>query len=273
MLAEVLNTFVESLFVMKKFVFAIAVFVIPFYTFSQEKLNRTDAAGMKTGKWVSRYPKGTLRYEGSFDKDRPVGEWKRYHENGKVKALMNHRPNSERIFASLFDEDGKLYAKGVFEGSLRDSIWHFYADNLLLMTENYHLGKKEGKSVGYYKDGKVMWEKSWKEDLSEGNAIEFDPNGIRRREIFYQGDKKNGPAMFYDETGVKTMEGGYKDDLSDGIWKIFENDGKLKYQITYEMGEIQDNGTLDTIQINEFKKYDRVKGKIPEPKVNETGLP
>jgi len=273
MIAKVLNTFVETLDGMKNLLLILAFFAMPFHTLSQVPLNKTDAKGLKTGKWEGRFPGGTLRYEGSFDKNKPVGEWKRYHENGKVKALMSYRPNSERVFATLFDEEGKLYAKGVFEGTLRDSTWNFYAGELLLKTENYRLGKKEGKATGFYQDGKVMWEKWWKEDLSEGNAIEYDPTGIKRRAIFYREDKKNGPAFFYNENGIKTMEGGYSDDLSDGDWKIFDKDGKLKYQIKYEKGELREQGSLDTLQINEFKKYDRVRGKIPEPKLNESGLP
>lgn len=273
MIAKVFNTFVESLNEMRNLLLILVLYFLPYVALSQESLNKTNAKGEKTGKWVGRYPGGTLRYEGSFDNNKPVGKWKRYHENGKIKAEMSYRPNSERVFASLFDEEGKLYARGVFEGTLRDSTWNFFSGDQLLMTENYHLGKKDGRSVGFYQNGKVMWEKWWKEDLSDGSAIEYDPEGIVRREIFYREGKKNGPAVFYDEGGAKTMEGSYKDDLSDGTWKILEKDGRVKYQITYEKGEILNNGALDTIQINEFKKYDRLKGKIPEPKAIESGMP
>jgi antitoxin component YwqK of YwqJK toxin-antitoxin module len=69
------------------------------------------------------------------------------------------------------------------------------------------------------------------------------------------------------------MEGNYKDDLSDGDWIIFDKDGKIKYQIKYDKGNILNSGALDSLQINEFKKYDKLKGKIPEPKINETGRP
>jgi antitoxin component YwqK of YwqJK toxin-antitoxin module len=272
-LAKVLNTFVESLFAMKNFVLAVAFLVLPFCTLSQEKLNRTDAAGMKTGRWISRYPNGTLRYEGSFDKDKPVGAWKRYHENGKVKALMNHRFNSERVFASLYDAEGKLYAKGVFEGVLRDSTWNFYSGEQLVMTENYRNGQREGKATGYYQNGAIKYEKNWREDLANGNSVEYDLTGIKRREIYYVDDKKNGPALFYDENGAKSMEGEYKEDLSEGTWKIFDKEGQVKYQIKYLKGEILDKGAMDAQQIKEFKQYDQLKGKIPEPKANETGLP
>ena len=242
-------------------------------SFSQEAVNRTDSKGLKQGKWVARYPGGSLKYEGTFDQGKPIGEWKRYHENGKTKALMSYRPNSDRVFASLFDEEGKLYAKGIFEGALRDSTWNFFSGDQLVQAENYLQGKKEGLATGFDRNGKVMSEKEWKNDLPDGKSIEYYSTGVKRNEITYVAWKKNGAAMFYDENGVKSMEGSYRDDLSDGIWKVFDKEGKLKYQIKYDKGEILDSGALDTLQLKEFKKYDRVKGKIPEPKLNESGLP
>jgi antitoxin component YwqK of YwqJK toxin-antitoxin module len=240
---------------------------------SQEMINQKDAKGLKQGKWVSRNPGGKLKYEGAFDRDKPIGEWKRYHENGKMKALMSYRPNSERVFASLYDEEGKLYAKGVFEGTLRDSTWNFFSGELLVQTENYRSGRKEGRATGFDQNGKIVWEKEWKNDVADGKAVEYYPTGIKRSELSYAGGVKNGPARFYDENGGLSTDGSYTDDLSDGVWKIFEKDGKLKYQIKYKKGEIIDKGLQDSLQIKEFKKYDMLKGKIPEPKVNENGMP
>ena len=258
---------------MKSLFLLLALCTLSFFSFSQEAVNKTDSKGHKQGKWVSKYPGGSLKYEGYFSENKPAGEWKRYHENGKIKALMTYRTNSGRVFTALFNEEGNLYAKGVFESTLRDSTWNFYSGELLVSVENYHLGKKEGKAIGFDQNGKKIWERELKNDLPDGNEVQFDPSGIKRKEIFYKEGKKSGPAFFYDESGIESMEGSYLDDLSDGVWKVFDKEGKLKYQIIYKMGEIINKGTLDTIQINTFKQYDKIKGKIPEPKVKETGMP
>ncbi len=259
--------------IMKNIYLLLVFSVVSLFSFSQEAVNKTDSRGMKQGKWVGRYPGGSLKYEGSFANDKPVGEWKRFHENGKTKAVMTYRGNSDRAFASLFDEEGRLYAKGVFEGTLRDSIWNFYSGEQLVQTETYLLGKKEGKSQGFDQHGTVLWEKMWKNDLLEGKSIEYYPTGIKRNEISYLGGIKSGPALFYDQNGSKSMEGAYKDDLSDGEWKVFDNNGKLKYQIHYDKGNILNGGAIDSLQLNEFKQYDRARGKIAEPKLNATGQP
>jgi antitoxin component YwqK of YwqJK toxin-antitoxin module len=258
---------------MKSLLLLLAFCTFAFLSQSQEVVNKTDPKGLKQGKWVSKYPGGSLKYEGNFIQNKPVGEWKRYHENGKIKAIMTYRPNSDRIFASLFDGEGKLYAKGVFEGTLRDSTWSFFSGELMVSVENYHLGKREGKAIGFDQNGKKIWERELKNDLPDGNEVQFYPSGIKMKEIFYKEGKKCGPALFYDENGIKTMEGSYLDDLSDGTWKVFDKQGNFKYQIEYDKGEVVNKGAMDTLQINAFKQYDKIKGKIPEPKVMESGMP
>ena len=258
---------------MKSIFFLVLICSLSSLSFSQQSVNQTDSKGLKQGKWVAKYSSGTLKYEGSFVNNKPVGDWRRYHENGKTKALMNYRLNSARVFASLFDEEGKLYAKGVFEGTLRDSTWNFYSGNLIVQSENFHLGKKEGKAETFDQNGKLLSEKVWKNDSICGQAVEYFPDGTKRNEVSYKGGKKNGPALFYDENGVKSMEGSYCDDLSDGDWKVFDKNGKLKYQIKYARGEILNSGALDTLQVKEFEQYEKIKGKIPEPKLNESGIP
>ncbi len=241
---------------MERLLFFLLFCAVSYWSHSQEVVNQTDTKGMRQGKWVGKYPGGSPKYEGYFIQNKPVGEWKRYHENGKIKALMTYRPNSERVFATLFDEDGKLYAKGVFEGALRDSTWNFYGGELLVSIENYNFGKREGKAIGYDQNGKKIWEREWKNDLLDGNELQYDPSGIKRKEIFYKEGKKSGPALFYDENGVITIEGSYQDDLSDGTWKFFGKDGKLQYQIKYDKGEIVNKGAMEDKGIrNAMKKF------------------
>ncbi len=258
---------------MRKTVLLFVLCAITFLAFSQEAANKTDTKGMKQGRWVSRYPGGTLKYEGSFINDKPIGEWKRYHENGKTKAFMSYRSKSDRAFASLFDVEGRLYAKGVFEGTLRDSTWNFYSGEKVVLTENYLLGKKEGKSTGFDQYGKVLSEREWKNGELDGKSTEYYPTGLKRKEITYVAGIKNGSALFYDQDGIISMEGNYTNDLSDGDWKVFGKDGKLKYQMKYVKGDIQNSAALDSMQLKEFKQYDNVKGTIAEPKLNEAGRP
>ena len=64
----------------------ILLLLLPLITLSQ--INQTDSTGKRQGLWKKQFPGGNLIYEGNFKDGKPVGEWKRYHENGQVKALI-----------------------------------------------------------------------------------------------------------------------------------------------------------------------------------------
>ncbi|MCE1198268.1 MAG: toxin-antitoxin system YwqK family antitoxin [Marinilabiliales bacterium] len=239
---------------------------------AQVRDNMTDGSGRKQGHWTAKYPGGSPRYEGNFTDDQPTGIWKRYHENGKVKAVMTYGKDG-RCFAELFDEDGQLYAKGVFEGTVRDSTWNFYSGDKVVQKQEYSHGKKEGKGLGFSDQGAVIWEKQWKNDQLDGKSSEYYPDGKTRNEIWFAAGKREGKAQFFDESGQLTTKGSYKDDLSDGEWTIFDKSGKVAYQLSYRNGNLLNKGSLDSLQMKNFKQYDRVKGHIPEPKVSESGFP
>jgi len=58
-----------------------------FNAYSQ--LNQTDVNGFKQGHWIRKYPNGIVMYDGNFRDGHPVGELKRYYENGTIKSVMN----------------------------------------------------------------------------------------------------------------------------------------------------------------------------------------
>ena len=133
---------------MKKVIFLLLTVMIPItFLCAQETINQTDVNGHKQGHWIGKYPNGTIRYEGSFTNDKPVGEWKRFHENGKIKALLHQFPDSDKSLAELFDSNGVRYAKGNFKGTVKDSTWNYYNNLRLVGKENFSNGLKNGRSL------------------------------------------------------------------------------------------------------------------------------
>ena len=84
------------------------------------------------------------------------GEWKIYHENGKLKEVGNYSDNSEIGEWKEYDIDGNItntreYLNGrPFKGRFK---FEFYLDGYLI--ENYIEGKKTGESKMYSKNGKL----------------------------------------------------------------------------------------------------------------------
>ena len=59
--------------------------------------NRTDEKGRKQGEWAKAWPGGTLRYQGQFKDDRPVGLFRYFdeeaaHLTGGACGRWAHQP-------------------------------------------------------------------------------------------------------------------------------------------------------------------------------------
>ena len=247
------------------------VFIIAFSLTgsAQAKVNQTDAKGQKQGIWIAKYPDGTLRYEGLFVDGKPVGEWKRYHENGKIKAIMLHGANSERVEASLFDDEGVLYAKGMFAGTAKDSIWTYYNDKTIVGRENYTNGKRNGQSVTYFADGNIARDTHYSNDQVDGPWKEFFSSGAKKAELMFKDGQRNGWSIAYYENGQPQLEGKYTANQPDGEWTFFTEEGKEAFRLHYQQGKLLNPEVADSVQQKTFDAFDRMRGQLTEPTVPE----
>ena len=105
-------------------------------------MNRGEnrAIGRNTIKW------GYVSYEGNFVDGIPVGEFKYYYPNGKIKAVSMMSENGKFSRAKMYHRNGRLMAEGKFVEQKKDSIWNYYSeyDGILLSTEIYKDQLKSG---------------------------------------------------------------------------------------------------------------------------------
>ena len=233
--------------------------------FAQVAINQTDAGGFKQGKWIVKYPSGAIRYQGSFSDNKPVGEWRRFHENGNLKAIMIHSINSDRVAAELFDEEGIRYAKGIYVGTHKDSTWNYFNNRKLVGQESYLNGKKNGHSVTFFENGTTATDSNWTDGFLDGVSASFFPSGNKKNEINYFQGKRNGLIVSYYESGQREIQGQYLNDQPDGAWKFNGEGGELKYTLNYKSGVLLNPEVLDKITESEFKDLDRKKGKLKDP--------
>ena len=251
---------------MKKLIFLLSYVIFPVtFLFAQETINQTDANGHKQGRWIGKYANGTIRYEGPFTDDKPVGEWKRFHENGKINAHLYHFPNTDKASAELFDSNGIRYAKGNYKGTAKDSIWNYYNNLQLVSQENYSDGVKNGKSLTFFENGIPASESNWINGLLNGVSRSFYPSGKKKTETMYRQGKRQGLNLVYYESGVTEITGQYNNDQSDGTWKFAGENGTVKYELKYKSGALLNPEVVDSIQAGEFKAFDRAKGKLKDP--------
>ncbi len=230
------------------------------------KVNQTDEQGRKQGFWTKKYRNGVTAYEVTFKNNKPVGEYKRYHENGKLYAFLIYDDKGEWADAKLYDEDGDLIGEGKYFGKLKDGLWTYYDKGVKVAEENYIMGKKNGTSRTYFRNGQVSEEKNWNNDVEDGAWRQYYDNGKKRLETKIDMGVRNSVYYVYYSNGRLKIRGQYKNDLMDGKWIYYDTDGKVLKEIVYHMGKAENKDELDKEEQEIFKQFELNKKRLMDPK-------
>ncbi len=247
---------------MKKYI--ILLFVL-FPLFALAQINQTDANGLRQGLWKKQYPNGKQIYEGYFHDGKPVGEWKRYHEGGQVKAIIRYQENSDTAFAQLFDLWGKKVAEGNFVNEKKEGTWFVFTDNRKVAEENYSNGLKNGTCRKFYEDGKLLEESEWKDGKMDGKYQVFYKTGEPYMQCKFVNNQRNGLCISYFPNGKMEMEAYYKNSLRTGDWKFYNENGELLYTLKYDEGELLNPEVRDSIDNLQMQKIEQGKESLVDP--------
>lgn len=243
---------------------ALLIFIfIPFFALSQ--INQTDNNGLRQGLWQKQQPNGKLLYEGSFKDGKPVGEWKRFHEGGQVKAVINYNENSDLAFTQLFDEFGKKVAEGNYRNQIKEGNWIYFSGNRKVAEEQFKLGLKNGISKKYYETGELMEEIDWINGLQQGNYQIYFKTGEPYLQCKMSNDQRNGMCLVYSPNGKLELEANYKNNLRHGEWKYYNENGEFSYTLIYNLGEIMNPEIRDSIANITMQNLEKGKGTFTDP--------
>jgi len=243
------------------FLFLIVLLFFPAVVFSQ--INQTDASGLRQGLWQKKQANGQLLYEGHFKNGKPVGEWKRFHENGQVKALIHYAGDTAKT--QLFDEANKLLAEGNYINQEKEGIWMYFADNKKVSEEQFVNGLKHGVSRKFYDSVKIMEETEWLKGKREGKSQVFFEDGKPYMQYKMANDKRNGLCIIYFQNGVQQLVANYENDLRVGDWNYHDETGKLLYTLKYKNGALLNPEVRDSLERIQFKNLEKNKGSILDP--------
>jgi len=248
--------------------------VIPLCGHSQlpSDINKTDKQNRKQGKWVKRYPQGTIMYEGIFNDNHPVGEFKRFYENSVLKSLLIYSADGTEADATIYHSNGFISSKGKYKNQKKEGLWRFYSYNIKdyrICEETYSANRRNGLSLKFFTDSTLAESVMYKNDLKQGEWIQYYPSGKVCMKSGFLNDKVSGKYQVWYENGKPEITGQYKDDVRDGIWMIYNNAGGLKYKLDYKDG-IQTE-TLYDIDVSEYlDSLERNKGNFADPE--KTGI-
>jgi len=227
------------------------------------QVNQKDANGLKQGPWQKKQDNGRLIYEGQFKDDKPVGEWKRYHPGGQLKALIEYK--GDTAYTQLYDVWRKKVAEGNYVNQTKEGVWKIYKENRIIADEEYKSGLKQGVSHRYYDTGEVMEEKQWVNNKEEGNFQVFYKNGKPYLQCKMKLGMRNGLFLIYFDNELQELEGEYVNNLRNGEWKYHDKEGNYLYSLFYDNGQILNPWVRDSIGNLEMQDLEKNKGTILDP--------
>jgi antitoxin component YwqK of YwqJK toxin-antitoxin module len=235
-------------------------------------LNQTDPQGRKQGHWIKKNPGETVIYEGYFKDDHPVGEFKRYFENQRIKSILTYSDDGRTAKAVMFHPNGNISTKGTYIDQMKEGKWEFFSEGVKgyrISEEYYKKNLRNGISLKFYPDSAIAEKVNYVDDIKQGEWIEYYPTGVISLKSFYHNGKVNGKFEVWYENGAIEYSGQYKNDMKDGLWTIYNKDGSLKYSLEYQMG-FTPNKQMETDESRFIDSLENNRGKIADPE--KTGI-
>lgn len=234
---------------------------ITFELFGQN--NQTDSNGLCQGLWKKQQSNGKLLYEGNFVDGKPIGEWKRYHEGGQLKALIIYSEDTAKT--QLFDLYQKKEAEGIFINQKKEGTWTYFSNNNKISEENFTHGIKNGQSKKYYDTGEVLEMADWKNGIQEGNYQILFKTGEPYLQCKMANNQRNGLCLIYFQSGRQELVANYKNSLRHGEWKYYNEKGEYLYSLNYNEGKLLNPEVRDSIDNIVIQNLEKRKGTILDP--------
>lgn len=236
-----------------------------------DDLNKTDQQGKKQGHWIKKYPNGTVMYEGTFRNDKPVGEFRRYNSDSKLKSVLIYSPDSREADATIYHPNGFISSKGKYIDQLKEGKWKFFSSAIngyMINEETYLKNTRHGLSMRYYPDSTLAEKVNYVNGRKEGEWLQYHPNGKLFLRAYYVNGELNGKFESWFDNGKPEYSGNYKRNMRDGKWKVYSAKGLLKYEINYIDGVTKDR-QLDNEIASFFDRIGKNSGKIQDPEKNQ----
>ncbi|MGM0463747.1 MAG: toxin-antitoxin system YwqK family antitoxin [Bacteroidota bacterium] len=240
---------------------------------SQEDINQTGEKGLKQGHWIKKYPDGQIMYEAWFRDGKPVGEFKRYDEEGNLSSLLNYIAGTDSVKASIYHPNGYIAARGVYYKQKKTGEWHYfseYIENHMLLKCSYRDNKIDGLSIKYHWNGQIAEELNYDKGIKSGRWKQYFDDGTLCLKAYYASGKLDGEFLSWHPNGKKEIIGQYDMDIRTGTWYIYNNDGSLRKEIKYNNGIPENRSELIKEETEYLDRLEKEGGKISDPE--KTGI-
>lgn len=225
---------------MRNLFWKITFIILPLFIIAENtnaQNNITDSLGRKQGLW-KKYNKDTLKYEGTFKDDIPIGEFKYYYPDKKIKSVVQYSEKGLKATTISYHTNGKIMSEGEYWDKRKHGLWKIYnTSGRLVSLEDYHQGIPEGEWVTYYENGYPAEITNYSNGKKNGLWVQFCPDSIIKSKGNYADDKLDGIIYYYYLNGKVMLSGNFKQNIKDGYWMYFDELGFPEKRISYDNGK------------------------------------
>lgn len=202
--------------------------------------NQTDEQGRKQGNWV-KYKDGVKFYEGEFKDDKPIGNFLRYYRSGRLSSKSSFSEEGKRCDAEIYYDKRKnpLKAKGVYINQQKDSLWLYYNNEGVLVSEEYYkMGVADSVWKLYNYFGALVKETPYEMGKIDGVQQEYFETGEMKRLMTFEKDSLHGAIQVNYPDESPRIRGQFNKGMQDDIWYYYNEDGSVKFMEHYELGSL-----------------------------------
>ncbi|MBO7237810.1 MAG: toxin-antitoxin system YwqK family antitoxin [Elusimicrobiaceae bacterium] len=187
---------------------------------------------------------GTVRFEATYENNKPKGEIVRYDEKGNIISRENYQHGHLNGPAHYYtySQNGMTSVEANYKNALLDGVWNsFHINGKPHISATYQNGKLQGEYTVMYKDGKLNVKENYENGKLHGTREIYFPDG----QLWYQENYKNGrldgERFCFFPNGNKFLEEYYAEGLLEGTRKIFAQNGQLLTNEEYHWGTLVHN--------------------------------
>ena len=181
-----------------------------FYPDGKVRAQGKYVSGLREGNWTYFFGNGKTEQTGVYKLDWPTGVWKWYYVNGQLHREEQYRNGKEDGLSTEYDSLGVVINEGEFVAGMRSGKWK--------LTVNDHLeegqfldGERDGIWVGYYGNGKKMFEGEFQSGIPVNRHRYWYDNGQIEMTGKYEGGEMEGRWDYFDLNGFPSMQLDYKE--------------------------------------------------------------
>jgi antitoxin component YwqK of YwqJK toxin-antitoxin module len=203
-------------------------------------INKVDSKGRRQGFWKVYDGDGNLKFTGEFHDGRPMGEFRYFYPNGRLKAVVINQDSGRIARTTNYYVNGNVMATGKYLDQKKDSTWLYFTEeeSAPASEEIYRSGIKDGIWKIFYPDGKTAEEITYLNDKKEGPWVQYFTDGTVKMKTTYIADKLEGMYVVYHLNGKVEVSGSYLHDTKHGTWVHLTDIEELERREEYEHGKL-----------------------------------